>query len=289
MNFQNLQERGRWLLQYAENVTSQRGEDGILSKTLEVLPERNGWCIEFGAWDGKHFSNTYNLIAAKEYRGVFIEADRERFEDLRRTYADGRHILLNAYVGFAKDDSLDALLADTEVPRDLDLVSIDIDGNDYHVWEATHAFQPKLVIIEYNNTASNIVHFVQPKDPRVNQGSSAAALVDLGAKKGYELIAATSLNLLFVKREYYPLFHIPDNSLEVMRDDSRCAQIFCGFDGRVFLAEEGMRDAISLPWHHLKLRERDVQVIPKRLQKYPYPDSYSFLERLAWRLLFGWK
>jgi len=287
VKLQALQEQCRWLLKHAYDVTSQCGEDGISSQALDVLPSRNGWCIEFGAWDGRKFSNTHNLVISRGYRGAFIEANRERFHDLQKTYDEKQHVLLNAYVGFGRNDSLDALLEGTSVPFDVDLLSIDIDGNDYYVWEAVHKYQPKLVIIEYNPTASNSVTFVQEKDSRVNQGASAASLVELGRNKGYELIAATYLNLFFVKAEYFGLFHIPDNCLDLMRDDRHCPSIFVGYDGHVLLREGDRNGEITFPWHPTKLTEQHVQAIPKRLQKYPYPDSYSLLERIQWRLLLG--
>src|SRR6266702_1654842 len=96
----SLKENGRWLSNHALNHTSQYGEDGIIAKALDTLPERNGWCIEFGAWDGRKFSNTFDLVTSKNYRGVFIEADPNRFRDLQMTHRDNRHILINAFVGF---------------------------------------------------------------------------------------------------------------------------------------------------------------------------------------------
>jgi hypothetical protein len=56
-----LQEQSRWLSRHASNVTSQCGEDGIIAKALSLIPERTFWCVEFGAWDGKLYSNTYDL------------------------------------------------------------------------------------------------------------------------------------------------------------------------------------------------------------------------------------
>jgi hypothetical protein len=105
-----LQEESRWLIKHASNVTSQFGEDGIIGKALELLPERNRWCIEFGAWDGKKYSNTYNLITAHGYRGVLIEADPVRFRDLQCTHDAQKNILINAAVGFTERDSLETLL-----------------------------------------------------------------------------------------------------------------------------------------------------------------------------------
>ena len=70
------------LLEFASNTYSQTGEDGVLGKILETLPERDLWCVEFGAWDGRHLSNTCNLIENRGYSAVLIEADAKRFRDL---------------------------------------------------------------------------------------------------------------------------------------------------------------------------------------------------------------
>lgn len=279
-----IQQRSKWLSTFALDVTSQSGEDGILSKALDVLPERSGWCVEFGAWDGRKYSNTYNLVNSLGYRGVFIEADSERFRDLEKTHSSQVHVLLNALVGVSEKDGLDALLEAHPVPREFDLLSIDIDGNDFHVWAAVRIYRPKLVIIEYNPTAANSVYFVQPCDPSLNQGASAAALVRLARSKGYELIAVTTFNLLFVAQEYYPLFSIPDNSLALLRDDSGCPQIFFGYDGHVFLAQNEDVGSAWLPWHGLAIPESKVQRIPRLLQR--YPDNYSGIERFLYRCRF---
>jgi hypothetical protein len=281
-----LQEQSRWLSRYAANVTSQCGEDGIIAKALSLLPERTCWCVEFGAWDGKLHSNTYDLIKSRNYRGVFIEPDPVRFRDLELTHgASARNVLLNAFVGFSKSDGLDALLSQCDIPKRFDLLSIDIDGNDYYVWEAVEEYRPNLVIIEYNQTLSNSTLFVQKKSPEVNHGSSPASLVGLARKKGYELIAATAINLLFVAAEHYGIFGISDNSLALMRDDSQVPQIFVGYDGHVFLSEANVTGSITLPWHGLKLKETRVQVLPGRLQK--YLDQYSRNERFLVRLRQG--
>ena len=283
-----LQEQSRWLSQHASNVTSQFGEDGIIAKALSLLPQRTSWCVEFGAWDGKRFSNTYDLITAQNYRGVLIEADPVRFTDLKRTHgASDRNVLLNAFVGFSPSDSLDTLLARSEIPKQFDLLSIDIDGNDYYVWEALQEYRPQLVIIEFNPTMSNSTLFVQKKEPHRRQGASPASLVELARRKGYELIATTEVNLLFVSSDHYGAFGIVDNSLALMRDDSNIPHIFVGYDGHVFLSQSNVLGAIAFPWHGLTLKEKNVQVIPKRLQK--YPDEYTRAERLLFRWKFGSK
>jgi hypothetical protein len=284
----DLQEQSRWLSRHAANVTSQCGEDGIIAKALSLLPERTSWCVEFGAWDGKFASNTCELILSQNYRAVLIEADPTKFRDLERQHGvSGRNVLINAIVGFSKSDSLDVLLSRCGIPKNFDLLSIDIDGNDYYAWEAVENYRPKLVVIEFNPTLANSAHFVQEKKSGITQGASPASLVELGRRKGYELIAVTSINLLFVASEYFAAFGIPDNSLALMRDDSDIPRIFVGYDGHVFLAQGERSGFISLPWHGLKLKEREVQRLPDRLQK--YPDDYTPAERRSFRLKFGFK
>ena len=165
---------------FAKNVTSQYGEDGIIEKVLETVTDNDNWCVEFGAWDGKLFSNTYNLINNKDYSAVLIEADSRKFRDLLTTYKKNSKVIpLNAFVGFEKESSLDALLEPTDIPVNFDFLSIDIDGNDYHVWQAVQNYKPKVVCIEYNPTISNKVDFVQEPDIEINQGSSLLLLINL--------------------------------------------------------------------------------------------------------------
>jgi hypothetical protein len=171
-----LPERGnRWLLAHASNVTSQNGEDGIIAKVLETIGDSTKWCVEFGAWDGRHLSNTFNLIASRGYSAVLIEGSKERFRELERTFKDDPKVrCVNAFVGFTAADGLDAILARAGIPKDFDVLSIDIDGNDYHVWKAVATYRPRVVVIEYNPTIPSAVDFVQVADMTVNQGRKRA-------------------------------------------------------------------------------------------------------------------
>jgi hypothetical protein len=209
-----------------------------------------------------------------------IEADPKKFSKLRASYPHpDRVTFINALVGFTSDANLDCILRAHPIPEDFDFLSIDIDGNDYHVWEAVHAFRPRLVLIEYNPTIANAVHFVQPKDLTIAQGASAAALINLAERKGYELIAVTHCNMLFTTRELFGLFDIADNSLPAMRDDDGVPHVFVGYDGHVFLRDSwhpwppavGTLEAgLNLRFHRLWLPESAVQLLPKRLQKNPF-------------------
>ena len=136
------------LLDHAKNVYSQTGEDGILAAILETIVTRDKWCVEFGAWDGQHFSNTCNLIENSGYSAVLIEGSKERFKDLLKRHGKNSKVFaLNKLVGFKPNDGLDSLLTSVPIPKDFDFLSIDIDGNDYHVWSGLSSYTPKVVCI----------------------------------------------------------------------------------------------------------------------------------------------
>jgi|HubBroStandDraft_1064217.scaffolds.fasta_scaffold85295_2 hypothetical protein len=275
--------QSRWLTQFAANVTSQFGENGIIAKALSLLPGRNGWCVEFGAGNGVRDSNTFDLVDREDYDVVLIEGHPARFAKLAAGYPHkNRAHLIQSYVGWSGESRLDSLLlGQTRMPINPDLISIDVDGNDFHIWSAVVDLRPKLVLIEFNPTMSNSVDFVQPADLKCQQGSSPSSLVKLGKEKGYELIAATEINLLFTDQRYYTLFSIPDNSLELMRDDVP-NHISFAYDGTVILSGD-----CSLPWHaSLRLTPRKVQLLPRMLRE--GFDDYSIFQKLIFASILLW-
>jgi methyltransferase FkbM-like protein len=274
---ETLKRSSRWLNEFASDVYSQTGEDGVIAKVLDMLPDRSNWCVEFGAWDGKHLSNTYNLVENRNYNVVLIEGDRAKYERLCKEYPFQENaVFVGQFVGWTEDDNLDTILEKHPVPLDFDLLSIDVDGNDFHIWKAVRKFRPKLVLIEFNPTSSNRFMYVQAADASRNQSSSPAPIVQLSKDKGYELIAVIGPNLLFVDQQYYSLFHISDNSLEVMRDEDEVTHLFMGFDGSLIVDGPAL-----LRWHHM--RELKVkQPFPKVLRR--YPPNYNRWQSLLFRV-----
>jgi hypothetical protein len=267
----------KWLSSFAHDVHSQNGEDGIIGKILELLGSTDRWCVEFGAWDGEHLSNTYNLIANHGFSAVLIEGSAARFSSLVDRHRANPNVLArNAFVGFAAHDGLDSILASTPIPVDFDVLSIDIDGNDYHAWKAVTRYRPKLVVIEYNPTIPSAVEFVQQADMAVNHGSSILSMTLLAKQKGYELVAATDYNCFFVAEKYFPRFGIADNSVEAIRPSERLVSyIFNGFDGTVFV--RGYR---KVEWHGVPYVESRMQHIPRLLRR--FPDTYGpVMKRVA--------
>tara|TARA_A100001015_G_scaffold4124_1_gene5406 strand:- start:594 stop:998 length:405 start_codon:yes stop_codon:yes gene_type:complete len=90
---------------YKKNFFSQNGEDGIILEILKrlKLKQKNKWCCEFGAWDGIHGSNTFNLIKKRDYNAVYIEGDFKKYQDLLRTKKEYKKIVsFNKYVSYKR-------------------------------------------------------------------------------------------------------------------------------------------------------------------------------------------
>lgn len=131
---------------YSNDVTSQGGEDGILEEVFKIIDSVDSsdihWCVEFGAWDGKHLSNTWNLLnkdGESDWSGVLIEASKVKFLELQEQYKERNDVhCLNTMVGLSGGNFLHDILKKTPIPSRFDLLSIDIDGADY--WYVLQTF-----------------------------------------------------------------------------------------------------------------------------------------------------
>jgi hypothetical protein len=223
-----------WIAKYGANVQSQSLQDGLIAHALDVIGIQNKHVIEFGAWDGVYLSNSWNLINNHGFSATLIEGNPHSFPMLVETYKDvDRVACVNAYVAREGDDSLDNILRRSGAPIDPDLLIIDIDGNDYHVWDGLKEFYPRVVMIEYNNTIPLDVFFVQDYDGKVSQGASLRALVELGREKGYELVCADS-DAIFVQKDLFPLFNMDNDIFKLA--EAHQTKIWQGYDGTLFIA-----------------------------------------------------
>jgi hypothetical protein len=265
---------------FKNNRHSQFGEDGIIEEVLRRIAAASTidkWCVEFGAWDGKHLSNTYDLISNKGYKAVLIEGDRAKYQLLCKNIPRPDVFKVCEFVTFDGESSLDNILKRTPIPVDFDILSVDIDGCDYHVFESLSSFKPKIVCIEFNPTIPNEVEFVQPRDFNIKQGASAKALITLAAKKGYSLVSTTFCNAIFVRDDLSQTVVGPQQStLEDLRDDSEFKTfLFVGYDGTILSNKANIR----LPWHGLSPDLNRFQQLPKSLRQF-LPD-YGFFKKVA--------
>ena len=255
-----------WLEEYKRNVKSQYGEDGIIEKIMEIIPNKNNWCVEFGAWDGELLSNTWNLISNHNYNAVLIECEEDRFNQLKYNYLKNPKVIsINKFIHFSGVNTLDTILSSTNIPINFDFISIDIDANDYHIWDSLKKYKPKLVVIEFNPTIPNDIVFIQQRNFDVVQGSSLAAFVKLAKTKGYELISTTVNNAFFIDKEYFSLYGISDNSIFYLRkyNSDVESRVFTLFDGTVVW--EGNRTNVQTGY---KIPVEKLQFLHKILRRF---------------------
>jgi hypothetical protein len=193
------------------NEYSQNGEDGVIGEILRRLGIARGWFCEFGAWDGKYGSNCYALLR-RGWQGVMIEGDPARCKALHRLAArhSGQLVAIEAFVSAdpRSPQCLDNLLAKTPIPRDFVLLSVDIDGRDYHVWSTLERYRPLIVIIEIDSSTP-------PGVERIGDGSvmtSFTSMLKLGVAKGYRLAAHTG-NMIFVRDDQVAALGLPESEL----------------------------------------------------------------------------
>lgn len=189
---------------FERRVFSQNGEDGILQEILNRVGEGGRFFVEFGVESGAECNCAW-LVREKGWQGLFIEPEEAQYRALVERYRDrpGARCLREKVTSA----NIEALLGAHGVPPELDVFSIDIDGNDYWVWAAVRRWRPRVVVIEYNASHPPPRRWVMREDPdyRWNgtsyHGASLASLVALGRNKGYTLVATDTrgVNAFFVR------------------------------------------------------------------------------------------
>ena len=145
------------LSQTSSGGCSQHGEDAVIDAVFRQIGVKSHTCVEFGAYDLKRFSNVYRLWTSG-WRALLIEGDAQRYAKLKSDYAahpqqgEGRVQIVNRFVAETGADSLDSILTEHGLPTNVDLVCIDVDGQDFHIWRGLQKFAPRLVVVEYNPT-----------------------------------------------------------------------------------------------------------------------------------------
>jgi hypothetical protein len=189
------------LLDHAFNVYSQFGEDGILQKIFGIIGIKYNLCVDVGSWDGIYCSNVCNLYR-NGWNAVLIEGNKKKFEELIKNTHWWNCNCINEFI---KDMSI------VNNIKNMDLLSIDIDGDDYYLLKDLKS-RPRVIVCEYNPTIPSHIYMVGRKDN--NFGCSALALKILAESKGYSLIAMTESNCIFVTNELHPKFEDYDTDFE---------------------------------------------------------------------------
>lgn len=189
-------------------IFSQTGEDGIINYIFSKIGVKNKTFVEFGIQDGKE-CNTANLSLNFGWGGFLIEGDRDFAEKAKEYYAGKPVKVINSFI---TKENINKIFLDNGIKGEIDLLVIDIDGNDYWVWKEIDSINPRVVVMEYNSVFGNkpiTIKYKSNFDRLKNHksglyfGASLSALAKLGKEKGYILVGCCSsgFNAFFVRED----------------------------------------------------------------------------------------
>ena len=187
-------------------VFSQNGEDGVLAEILTRVGTGERSFVEFGVESGREGMCVY-LADVAHWHGLFMDGDAHAFTALERKYrADDR---VRTHCAIVTPANVQQLFAAADVPAEPAVLSIDVDGTDYWIWEAIDNYRPRVVVIEYNSALDPHRRLVQPADLKDGWdgteyfGASLAAMRAMGERKGYRFVHAElcGVNAFFVRED----------------------------------------------------------------------------------------
>jgi hypothetical protein len=197
-----------YLDSFGYKVYSQNDEDGIINEIFRRIGTTNKTFVEFGVQDGLE-SNCHFLLF-NGWRGLWIDGNEKNIIKLKEHFSEPVSTKqLTAVNAFITVDNINDLIKENGFEGEIDLLSIDIDGNDYWIWQAIKCIQPRVVVIEYNAKFPPPCEWIMEYDPNHvwdasdKYGASLKSLELLGNKLGYRLVGTNicGINAFFVKNE----------------------------------------------------------------------------------------
>ena len=201
-------------IQYYEyKVFSQFGEDGIIQHLIHELKleKEEQVFIEFGVQNYEE-SNTRFLLMNNNWQGLVIDGDENNISHIKSQNFYWRNDL-TAVQAWVDKENINQIISDNKFNGPIGILSIDVDGNDYWIWESITAVDPAIVIIEYNSLFGPIHPVTTPYNPQFRReiahysylywGGSISAFAHMGTIKGYSLVGSNTAgnNLFFIKNE----------------------------------------------------------------------------------------
>jgi hypothetical protein len=200
-------------LNHEFKIYSKYGNDGLLFYLFSLVGAISRTFVEIGVEDGKE-CNTASLSLDFGWQGAIIDADEVGLEKAGRFYREklgDRVSRVKIIRSFVTAENINELMTDNGIRGEVDLLSIDIDGNDYWVWKAISVINPRVVVMEYNAsfgfdrsvTMKYKPDFDLGRMPSIGYGASLAALTKLADAKGYMLVACEShgIDAFFVRKD----------------------------------------------------------------------------------------
>ena len=192
-------------------VFSQRGEDGIIQYIINKIEIPNKIFVEFGV-ETYIESNTRFLLLNNNWSGLVIDGSEKNIDFIKKDFIYWKYDI-TALRSFITKENINQLISNYTSVKDIGLLSVDVDGNDYWIWDSISCIQPRIVICEYNSafgstkkvTVPYKSDFVRGKEhySELYFGASLAAFCELAEQKGYDFIGTTSagVNAYFVRKD----------------------------------------------------------------------------------------
>jgi hypothetical protein len=196
------------LIPFGCKIYSQDDDDGIIREIFNRIGTTNKIFVEFGVGDGL-CNNTLALLF-DGWKGTWIEASAKKVRKiksgLKKTLSTGQLSILQAFVS---RENIDQLISSQIREKEIDLLSVDIDGNDFHVLEQISCISPRAIVIEYNAKFPPPLNYCMAYEESHiwngsdNFGASLKFLEIQLKKKGYLLVGCnlTGINAFFVRED----------------------------------------------------------------------------------------
>jgi hypothetical protein len=193
-------------------VSSQWGEDGIIDWLVSALPDTPKSFIEFGV-ENYTEANTRFLLEMRNWAGLILDGSAAHMENVKEQSIYWRH-QLSVVCAFIDSSNINALIEQAGFKGEIGLLSVDIDGNDYWVWDAISVVNPVIVVAEYNAVFGDIHAISVPYKPdfvrtkahysNLYFGASLPALVHVARQKGYKMVGTNSAgcNAFFIRNDH---------------------------------------------------------------------------------------
>ncbi len=193
------------------SVFSQWGEDGIIQWIINKITLENKYFVEFGVENYKE-SNTRFLLMNNNWSGLIVDSSKSAIDEIKQDSIFWKYDL-TALCNFITTENINEIFKEAGISGDIGLLSIDIDGNDYWVWQAITAISPRIVICEYNSvfgcTHAITIPYTSDFDrtrahfSNLYWGASLPALCMLAQQKGYVFISSNTAgnNAFFIRKD----------------------------------------------------------------------------------------
>jgi hypothetical protein len=193
---------------------SQWGEDGIIQFLARRVKVPREVFVEFGV-ESYIEANTRFLLTNDNWSGLVMDGSAENIRAIKKSAIYWQYNL-KVVEAFVTRENINKLLAENGMSGEIGLLSIDIDGNDYWVWQAIDSVSPAIVVLEYNARFGPDEAVTIPYDPQFTRtkahyshiyyGASLAALTRLSRSKGYALVGCNTAgnNAFYVREDLRP-------------------------------------------------------------------------------------